>query len=301
MNIFSLSDILNCIKVPYQLGGNVKEATVLGIAMTRLAEKNQISFVDHNYKSQEELISTAKAGILVCSKNLSPDFSYDGVLIFVEHPKLIFSIIANRLFIQRPSKGIHPSAVIHPDAQIHPDASIGAFTYVGKSIIGKDSIIYGNVHIYDNVIIGERVLIQAGCVLGADGYGYNRDENGFAIQFPHVGGIVIEDDVDLGANTCIDNGALGPTKIGYGSKLDNLVHVGHNVQIGKCVYVAALSSIAGSTKIEDMASIWTGVNIADGLRIGANSYVGIGSVVINEVPDGKKCFGNPARNFADNV
>lgn len=301
MKRFNLNDILACIKVSYQLGGNVRETTIEGIAITRLAKKKHISFVDHNQKSQEDLIGTAKAGVLICSFDVTRDFSYDGILVFVEHPKLVFSIIANRLFIQRPSKGIHPSAFIHPDAKIHPDASIGPFTYVGKSIIGKDTIIYGNVQIYDGVKIGERVLIQAGCVLGADGYGYNRDQNGFPIQFPHIGGIVIEDDVDLGANTCIDNGALGPTTIGYGSKLDNLVHIGHNVQIGKCVYVAALSSIAGSTRIEDMVSIWTGVNIADGLRIGTNSYVGIGSVVINEVPDGKKCFGNPARNFADNV
>lgn len=301
MKSFSLQDILDCVKVPFYLGGKGTDAFVDGVAMTRSAEKNQISFVDHNYKAQEELIIEAKAGILVCSSNLSSNISYEGVLLFVEHPKLIFSIIANRLFIKRPSKGIHPSAVIHPEAQIHPDASIGPFTYVGKSNIGKDAIIYGNVQIYDGVSIGERSLIQAGCILGADGYGYNRDENGFPIQFPHIGGIIIEDDVDLGANTCIDNGALGPTKIGYGSKLDNLVHIGHNVQIGKCVYIAALTSIAGSTKVEDMVSIWTGVSVADGLRIGAKSFVGMGSVVLNEVPEGKKCFGNPARNFADNV
>ena len=141
------------------------------------------------------------------------------------------------------------------------------------------------------------VLINSGCVLGSDGYGYIREKNNFPIQFPHIGGIVIEDFVDIGSNSCIDNGSLTPTIIQYGSKIDNLVHIGHNVNIGKCVFVAANSSIGGSSIIGDNSEIWMRVSIADGTIIGDNCSIGMGSVVIKNIPSNKKCFGNPARIF----
>ena len=297
----SIDEILINIKMPYRLSGNPEGKSVTGLATIRLAQKMDLAFIDYTRSDKQELIKTTNANVIICDDSVElPPYS-DKLLIHVALPKLVFSMIGNRYFVTRPLPGIHPLACLHPDAIIHPNVSIGPFTYVGKSEIGSGTIIYGNAHIYDNVKIGNEVIIQAGCSIGSDGYGYNRDENGFPIQFPHIGGIIIEDEVDLGANTCIDNGSLGPTFIGYGTKIDNLVHIGHNVQIGRCVYIAALTSIAGSTIVEDNAVIWTGTSVADGIQIGRSAYVGMGSVVVTAIPENKKCFGNPARIFANNI
>ncbi len=267
------------------------------------ASEKSLAFVDHKRADKQDLAELTKARFIICDFDIKKSKKLqDAVLIHVDHPKLIFSIIGNALFVRRPVWGIHESAVIDPSAKIHEDVYVGPNAYIGPNCeVDSNSFIYGNTYLYKNVIVGKNVIIQAGAVLGADGYGYNRDDSGMPIQFPHVGRIVLEDFVDIGANTAIDLGALGDTHIGYGSKIDNLIHLGHNVQIGKCVYVAAQTTIGGSSRIEDHAEIWMGVSIADGTYIGKHASVGVGSVVIKDVPERKKCFGNPARVFADNI
>lgn len=257
---------------------------------------NGLTFVDHNRTDQQALVEKTESKIIVCSNAIQAnEATSNKVLIKVANPKLIFSIIGNALFLPKPIWGIHPTAVIHPNAQIHPETYIGPNCFIGNCTIGKHTVLEGSNHIYDRVKIGANVIIYAGCVVGSIGYGYIRNEENFPIQFPHVGGVIIEDFAELGTNSAIDIGSLGNTIIGWGSKIDNLVHIGHNVVIGKCVYVAASTSIAGSSKIGNYANIWTGVRIADGITIGENAYIGMGSVVINNIPEKKKCFGNPAR------
>jgi UDP-3-O-[3-hydroxymyristoyl] glucosamine N-acyltransferase len=261
---------------------------------------NGLTFVDHKRQDQQELAERSQSKVIICSKAIETTAALkEKILIKVKNPKFVFSKIGNALFLHRQAWGIHPSSTIHPEAIIHPDTYIGPNSYIGKVRIGQNTIIEGNAFLYDGVEIGAQVLVYAGSVIGSVGYGYVRDETGFPIQFPHVGKVIIEDFVEVGSNTTIDIGSLSNTVIGWGSKLDNLVHIGHNVVIGKCVYVAASTSIAGSSRIGDYCNIWTGVRIADGIRIGEGAYIGMGSVVISDVPERKKCFGNPARTIGD--
>lgn len=263
---------------------------------TAPAASDALIFIDHKRTDQQELAEKSHAKFIICSHSVELSSALeDKVLIRVAQPKFIFSVIGNALFVKKREWGIHPSSVIHPEAIIHANSYIGPNCTIGKVKISENTIIEGNNFLYDGVEIGSNVLIYAGSVIGSVGYGYVRDETGFPIQFPHVGRVIIEDFVEIGSNTTIDIGALNDTIIGWGSKLDNLVHIGHNVVIGKCVYIAACSSIAGSSKIGDYSNVWTGVRVADGIRIGKRSYIGMGSVVISDIPDNKKCFGNPAR------
>ena len=297
----SLNKIIKYLDIDHQMFSANNSIFLNGVANTSSAIKNQLAFIDENRADKYLLFEKSKASVLIVDKTfLNVKTDNNKIHICVTNPKLVFLKIFNKFFKEQLSTGIHSSATIHPKAKIDKNVLIEANCMIGKSIIQSGTVIKSNVSIGDNVTIGKNVLINSGCVLGADGYGYLRDENKFPIQFPHIGGIIIEDFVDLGSNTTIDNGSLTPTIIGYGSKIDNLVHIGHNVKIGKCVYIAANSSIAGSSVIGDYSELWLGVSVADGINIGDNCNVGIGSVVIKNIESNKKCFGNPARVFSSN-
>jgi len=264
------------------------------------ADNETLIFIDSNRVDKQSLYEDTKGGILICDFNIQIDPSKKQIVIQVDEPKLVFSIVANDLFVKRPKWGVHPNAYVDVEADIHPETYIGPFSHIGKCRIGQGSIIYGNCYLYDRIAIGKNVIVHAGTVLGADGFGYIRTGDDFPVQFPHVGNIVIEDHVEIGANTAIDQGALGATRIRYASKIDNLVHIGHNVEIGKCCYVAAHASIAGSSVIGDYSEVWMGAGVADGLKIGPRTTLGIGSVVIRDVSEKKRVFGNPARIISEN-
>jgi UDP-3-O-[3-hydroxymyristoyl] glucosamine N-acyltransferase len=187
---------------------------------------------------------------------------------------------------------IHSSAVIAADAQIGQQVFIGAFVCVGEGSmvgnrtqlragakigdnvhVGDDCVIHPNVFIEDGVTVGNRVILHAGVVIGAPGFGYVRGEHGYH-QFPQIGTVVIEDDVELGANTTVDRGALGRTRIGRGTKLDNMVHVGHNCDIGERVVIAAQTGISGSVTIEDDCVIGGQVGFGDHIRVQRGAVIG---------------------------
>jgi UDP-3-O-[3-hydroxymyristoyl] glucosamine N-acyltransferase len=187
----------------------------------------------------------------------------------------------------RPTPGIHPSAVVHPSAElgngvaiearvvVGEDARIGDRTWIGAGcvigrgvIVGEDCRIHPNVTIYPGTRIGNRVVVHAGAVLGSDGFGYVRDpETGRYEKFPQIGTLEIEDDVEIGANTTIDRGALEVTRIGRGTKIDNLVHIGHNCRVGENVVIAAQAGFSGSIVIED--------NVVIGGQVGVGEHVHI--------------------------
>ena len=211
----------------------------------------------------------------------------------VAKPKLAFALVAEVLHpSKRRSAEIHPSAVIAADAQIGADVFIGAFVCVGENSVvgdrtqiragaklgdhvkvGSDCVIHPNVFLEDGVTIGSRVILHAGVVVGADGFGYVRGEMGYH-KFPQIGTVVIEDDVELGANTCVDRAALGRTRIGRGTKIDNMVHVGHNCDIGERVVIAAQTGISGSVTIEDDCVIGGQVGFGDHIRVLSGAVIG---------------------------
>lgn len=213
-------------------------------------------------------------------------------LIAVDNPKLAFALIASVLHPGPARSGWHGTAHIPTRSEVKA-AFIGAFVAVGEGsrvgegtqilagtqigenvTVGRNCIIHPNVIIEDGCTVGDNVILHAGVVIGADGFGYVRDENNQYIKFPQIGTVVIEDNVEIGANTCIDRGALGETRIGEGTKIDNLVQVGHNVSIGKRCVIAAQTGISGSVVIEDDCVIGGQVGFGDHVRVRSGTVIG---------------------------
>lgn len=234
----------------------------------------------------------------------------------VPRPKLAFAALAEALHPpRRRAPGAHPSAVVDPSAQVDPgaylgpgvqvgeDARIGAGTqllagvFVGNGVrIGADCTLHPNVVLYDGVEVGDRVVLHAGAVIGADGFGYVRGPEGYR-KFPQIGGVVIGDDVEVGANSCIDRGALGTTRIGKGTKIDNLVMVAHNVQVGERVIMAGQVGISGSTRIDDDVVLAGQVGLSDHVHVQSRVQIGAKSAVFpgKVIPADSVVMGIPAR------
>lgn len=190
---------------------------------------------------------------------------------------------------------VGPYAVIGENSRIGDNSDILAGVYIGKNVkIGKHCRIYPYAVIYDNVEIGDNVIIHSGAIIGADGFGY-KFRNYRHIKVPQVGNVIIEDNVEIGANTCIDRGALGGTVIGEGSKIDNLVQLGHNNKIGKHVIMCGQTGVSGSCVIEDYAVLAGSAGIADHVTIGKGAVIMARAGVAGNIPPGVHVFGSPAK------
>jgi UDP-3-O-[3-hydroxymyristoyl] glucosamine N-acyltransferase len=219
-------------------------------------------------------------------------------LIRSSSPRHAFAQALALLFPPAIPAGIHPSAVVAPDFSLQPQVSIGPHCTIGRGVtIGTGSTLHANVTIYDRVHIGCNAILHAGAVIGADGFGFALDEHRYYRKFPQVGTVEIGDDVEIGANTCIDRAALGVTRIGNGVKLDNQVHIGHNCQIGNHVVIAAQTGLSGGVTVGDHAIIGGQVGIGDKARIEAGAIVGSGSGILTSkiVRAGEPVWGTPAR------
>ena len=217
-------------------------------------------------------------------------------IIKVKNPRLSFIRSIGSIFQRAKPKGIDRSAVISNHAQIDPTAYIGPKCVIGEVNIGKNTIVSAGAIIFDRVRVGENVLIGAGTVIGGDGFGFERDESGKLVKFPHIGGVVIEDDVEIGTNTSIDRGTLDATILKRGCKIDNLVHIAHNVIVGEHATVIAQSMIGGGVVIGDRAWIAPAACIMNQVKIGDDAVVGLGAVVIKNVEPGQTVMGSPAKD-----
>ena len=261
------------------------------------ASEESVSFCSKKSVDALEIIRNSKARVIICSNELAfaeEDYQ-DRTLIVVSNPRLAFIRVMREYFGEKVAFGIHPTAVIDEEAEIHPNVYIGPHCYISKCEIGEGTIIYGNVYTYPNVTIGENVIVHAGTVIGADGFSYERNEKGELEKFPHIGGVVVEDDVEIGSNVSIDRGTMGNTIIGQGTKIDNLCHIAHNVVIGKHCMIIAQSMIGGSTIIGDYCYIAPCACLRDSIEVGKNALIGMGSVVTKNVSDGQVVFGVPAK------
>jgi len=225
-----------------------------------------------------------------------------------------------RLFALRenlPPMGIDRTARVDPTAIIGEGVRIGAFVTVGRgavvgprtalfdgarlyedAIVGADCVLHSGVVVRERCRIGDRAILASGVVIGTDGFGYRPAPDGRGIvKIPHIGFVDIGDDVEIGANTCVDRGKFGATRIGAGTKIDNLCQVGHNVEIGRSVVISGLTGIAGSTRVGDGVQIGGGAGIADHLVIGRGARVAARSAVMTDVPDGATWGGAPAQEL----
>ncbi|QNI36082.1 UDP-3-O-(3-hydroxymyristoyl)glucosamine N-acyltransferase [Edaphobacter albus] len=243
----------------------------------------------------------SKAGLILANTKLkSPDAEVeDGRIVWVEDARYSFSVVASRL-AKRIGAGVHPTAIVGQDVAIGQETSIGPGVVLGDGVrIGQGCRIDARVTIYPGVVIGDEVTVQAGAVLGGAGFGYARSpETGEYVLFPQQGRLVIEDTVEIGANTTIDRGALGETRIGYGTKIDNLVHIGHNCVIGRNVVIAAQTGISGSSVVEDGAILGGQVGIGEHATVGEGVILGGGAGVLSGKKmhgKGEVFWGRPAR------
>jgi UDP-3-O-[3-hydroxymyristoyl] glucosamine N-acyltransferase len=294
-----------------EVAGNA-ETVLTGVGGLSEAGAGDISFLG-NLKYLSDALST-KAGALFISKDADVS-QFSGInLIKVSNPQYAYGTVLSIIEKERLAAieiKIHASASISPKAQIWKNSYIGQNVvieagaqigdnakifpnvYIGFNVkIGKDALVYPNVVIREGAVIGDRVVLQPGVVIGGDGFGFAAVD-GKNQKIPQLGRVILGDDVEIGANSAIDRATTDATRIGNGTKIDNLVQIAHNVQIGGNCMVVAQSGIAGSTKIGDNTIIGAQVGISGHLKIGNNVLISSQSGISGNIGDGEKVGGNP--------
>ncbi len=283
-------------------------APITGFAPADSAKRGDLTFAETDaYFAAAE--ASAATAILVAGDRKSEQKT----LIRVKNARLAFAKVLPLFFAEPVLEGQrHPTAVIPKTAFVDESAYIGPHCVIGEHcriearaallggnhlgdncIVGEDSKLFPNAVLYARTQVGRRVRIHAGCVIGSDGFGYVFD-SGVHHKVLQVGHVVLGDDVELGANVTVDRGAIGPTIIGKGTKIDNLVQVGHNVQLGEHCIVVSQTGIAGSTKLGNYVVLGGQVGLAGHLKIGNQVTIAAQSGVMHDIPDGEKWFGSPA-------
>jgi UDP-3-O-[3-hydroxymyristoyl] glucosamine N-acyltransferase len=292
-----VKELIGSLHEQYHVLGSINRCVRSAYPIDQASE-DSLCFCKQNGDQALKMISNSKAMVIICSDSLIfPEDEFGGkTLIQVANPRLTFSRLLAKYFIRRREPGIHPTAIIYEKAKIGRNVHIGPNSYIGDCEIGDDTIIDGHAYIHTGTRIGKGVIIHAGAVIGTVSIGFERNENEELEWFPQISGVLIEDDVEVGANTVICRGSLSNTLIGRGTKLDALVHVAHGVKIGKHCIILAGVIICGSAKIGDYTSIGPLACIREGgISIGNRVLVGTGSVVHKDVPDNLIVTGSPAR------
>jgi len=277
-----------------EITGNIN-ASATGINEIHKVENGDIVFVDHP-KYYETCINSAATIIII---NKKTDIPAGKTLLIVSDPFEAYLKLVNHFRPFTPSsKNISDSAAIGQNTVIMPNSFIGNYV-----VIGNDCIIHPNVVILDHCVIGNNVIIQAGTVIGSDAFYYNKKTNR-DIHYKKMnscGRVVLEDFVEIGANCTIDRGVSGDTVIGAGTKIDNLVHIGHDTEVGKNCLFAGQVGIAGATKIEDNVILWGQVGVSKTLTIGKGATVYAQSGVKDSIEGGKVYFGSPVEDAREKM
>jgi len=284
-------------------------ARITGFAPAESAKRGDLTFAETDaYFAAAE--ASAATAILIAGDRRSDTKT----LIRVKNARVAFAKVLPLFFAEPVLEGQrHPTAVIPKTAFVDDTAYIGPHCVLGehcrvearavllggnhlgdKCVVGEDSKLFPNVVLYARTQVGKRVRLHAGCVIGSDGFGYVFDA-GAHQKVLQVGYVVIGDDVELGANTTVDRGAIGPTVIGNGTKIDNLVQIAHNVQLGEHCIIVSQAGVAGSSKLGNYVVLGGQVGIAGHLKLGNQVTVAGQSGVMHDIPDGEKWLGSPAQ------
>jgi len=287
-----------------------------GIANLNDAKAGDLSFLGNpKYRSQ---VSATKASVVLLPDEYVGVPSQDQLFIRLDNPSRalaeVCKVLEEKLHPSDPP-GIHPAAYIEPSANVSESASVGAFTYIGKdaivgesckigthchvgaqAVVGSNSVLHPGVKLLNRCYIGTGVIINAGVVIGSEGFGFDQNE-GIHQKVPHLGRVVVEDNVEIGANTCIDRARFEETRIGEGTKIDNLVQIGHNVQLGKRCLLVAQVGVSGSVVMEDDVIAGGQAGFAGHLKVGRGAKIAGQAGITKSVEPGAFLKGNPALPF----
>lgn len=297
---------LNCgmvtsVEIANFLGDRVLELKIkqdldiTGYAAANPGRAGAISFVSSRTSDALELIDSSRSSLLLVNDALRIA-STESNCIIVADARMEFARVAAEFFGSKITPGVHPSAIVEAGANVAADAFVGANAYIGRGVVvGARSWIGPNAVLLEGTRIGSDSSVGPGTVIGHVGFGYSRDTDGSPIAIPHSGGVVIGDNVDIGANTCIDRGTMSDTVIEDQVKIDNLVHIAHNCVIGEAAYVIATAIVGGSVKVGPRAWIAPNASIRQKVQIGADAIVGLGACVVRDVREESTVMGNPAK------
>jgi UDP-3-O-[3-hydroxymyristoyl] glucosamine N-acyltransferase len=310
---FSLAEL--AARVGAEVAGD-GALVVDGIAPLEAAGPRDLSFFS-NKKYRKAFEATRAAAVLVEPELEVPP---GRTVLRVRNAYLAFAKISTLFHPPReavpeiaPAASVHPTAQVHPSAQVMPLASVGPGAAIGPRTIlfpgahvgegarvGADCLLYQNVVVRERCVVGDRVILQPGCVVGSDGFGFALDMEGEGrgprhFKIPQAGNVVIEDDVEIGANSCVDRGTLGSTRIGRGAKIDNLVQIAHNVEVGPLCILAAQVGISGSTRLGMGVAAWGQAGIVGHLEIGDRVNIAAQAGVSCDLEAGARVAGSPAK------
>ncbi len=307
------------------VGGQVvgdASLTLDGVAQLDRAAPHQVAVFHHpRYRAE---LGPSHAGAVVVSPEVagSPDVQGKNLLV-TDEPYLAFAKIVVAFHVEAAARpGVHASAVIDPTARVDPSAEIGPLVCLGTGVVvgprsvlragvileaearvGADCLLHARSVVRERCTLGDRVILQPGAVVGSDGFGYAFDPQGARgphhLKVPQMGVVVVEDDVELGANACVDRATLGETRIGHGTKIDNLVQVAHNVTVGANAILCAQVGIAGSSELGAGVMLGGQAGVSGHLKLGAGSKLGAQSGVMDDIPDGEAWGGFPAHALND--
>ena len=280
--------------------GRITEQYVDNVADADHVTSTTLDWINKSKKDKQAIAENSVAKVILADSTVeySEKMSVQGkILLLVDNPRMEIAKIIDRFFIDRPNSGIHPSAIVSEDAVIGDGSFIAAGCVIGKAKIGKNCIINANVVIYDGCELGDNCLIQAGTVIGTDGLGCMREADGTLVKFPHLGGVKIGNNVEVGANCQIAKGVLSDTIIGDGCKINGLCFVAHNCVLEENVWITGDTMLCGTVHVGRNSTIFSNVIVRDQRQIGEGAIVGMGAVVTKHVPAGETWLGNPARKI----
>lgn len=275
--------------------GNTEGLFIDNLADVEHVCETTLDWINPSKADKQQMVEDSKARVILVDPSIKP---VEGkTLIVVNNPKVALAEVGNHFFVAPVKPGIHPTAIIDKEAQIGQDVTIGPYCVIGKAVIGDCCVLDSNVRVYDDVEMGSHCVVKAGAVLGGVGFGFERDSDGNLFRFPQIGQLIIGDYVEIGANTCIDHGALSDTVIGDHTKINNLCHIAHNNKIGRNVVVTGCVNISGSNVIEDDVWVAPNASIRGWVKVGEGAIVGMAAVVTKNIPAHETWVGNPAHKL----
>ena len=294
---FRLSELIHYLQREQfiiQVSGYDQDITIKGFSSITNTRPGTLTWLRGNQTNWEKL----KASVVICPLDSQPPQHVDSFFIKTENPRLVFAAILNRFHDDSYSPKIDKTAFIHETCEIGENVSIGPYVVIDENVkIGNGTIIHSHVKLHANTTIKENCIIHSGCVIGSDGFGYERDSHQTPLKIKHIGGVRIHRNVEIGSNSCIDRGTLADTIIGENTKISNSCNLSHNVILGRNIMIAANACVNGSTQIDDNVWISPGAVLNNGLVIGKDCVIGLGAVVIKDVKESDVVAGVPAQSL----